>query len=568
MTTPMPLPNNRLAASVVPTFAALIEACDADEALSATRRTNLRSSLKTLCRKLDRRPADTLASAGHLRRYLEGVHPVQLGLSVKRWQNVLADVRFALDRFGPVPVRRLNAADLTPAWRALFEALPQDGLHHGLSRFIRFCSTVGIEAKAVDDTVFVRFEAWLGEVEFQKQPARSTRAAINQWTKACDQVAGWPGRPVERAPARDLYSLPWDAIDPLFRADAEQFLTTLGADAWWNTAAPLRPLRPASIESHRYKLRSAYSILTTASAPAIKVTGLADLVDPENAQRILMFHWNRNGGRPSSQLAGIAALLLSIARHHVHCNNETVCKLQHMKARVSPARSGLTDKNRTMLRQFDDPANIGRLLMLPSDLAREATGIQNSKPRKAALLMQTAVAVEILTMMPLRISNLVALNTETELSWHAKRLVIAIAPENVKNDEAIEFALEGDSAALVRRYLDQHRHLLGPDPDWLFPGAAHGRHKSQEQLARQIKTTVFRVTGLTITPHQFRHVAARIWLDDNPGSYDLLRRLLRHRSVDTTTNSYSGFETCRAVEHFDHLILQLRARFMRGTGIR
>jgi site-specific recombinase XerC len=63
---------------------------------------------------------------------------------------------------------------------------------------------------------------------------------------------------------------------------------------------------------------------------------------------------------------------------------------------------------------------------------------------------------------------------------------------------------------------------------------------------------------LQVHPHLFRHIAAKLFLDAHPGSYELVRRVLGHRSIDTTTNFYTGLETAAAVRHFDKTILHLR----------
>jgi site-specific recombinase XerD len=61
-----------------------------------------------------------------------------------------------------------------------------------------------------------------------------------------------------------------------------------------------------------------------------------------------------------------------------------------------------------------------------------------------------------------------------------------------------------------------------------------------------------------VHPHLFRHIGAKLFLDDNPGAYEVVRRVLGHRAIATTTNFYTGLETAAAVRHFDATILNLR----------
>jgi integrase len=63
---------------------------------------------------------------------------------------------------------------------------------------------------------------------------------------------------------------------------------------------------------------------------------------------------------------------------------------------------------------------------------------------------------------------------------------------------------------------------------------------------------------MRMNPHLFRHATAKLYLDGNPGAYEVVRRVLSHRSVNTTTYFYTGLETAQAVRHFDKTILKRR----------
>ena len=73
-----------------------------------------------------------------------------------------------------------------------------------------------------------------------------------------------------------------------------------------------------------------------------------------------------------------------------------------------------------------------------------------------------------------------------------------------------------------------------------------------------IQRTVLRRIGVKLTPHQFRHLAAKIHLDANPGAYELVRQLLGHRALRTTTRFYAGVDTRRAGRAHADLISRLR----------
>ena len=56
--------------------------------------------------------------------------------------------------------------------------------------------------------------------------------------------------------------------------------------------------------------------------------------------------------------------------------------------------------------------------------------------------------------------------------------------------------------------------------------------------------------------HQFRHAAAAILLKHKPGEYELVRRVLGHRNIQTTINFYCGLETTQANKMFGDIVRQ------------
>ena len=66
---------------------------------------------------------------------------------------------------------------------------------------------------------------------------------------------------------------------------------------------------------------------------------------------------------------------------------------------------------------------------------------------------------------------------------------------------------------------------------------------------------IHNATGLRITVHQFRHAAGAIILQRHPGNYELVRRVLGHRNVQTTVNAYIGLESIQASEIFHEIVI-------------
>lgn len=136
---------------------------------------------------------------------------------------------------------------------------------------------------------------------------------------------------------------------------------------------------------------------------------------------------------------------------------------------------------------------------------------------------------------------------------------LVIPGSEVKNGEPLEFELQRQTIELFDLKLSAyHPRLTDTARSWLFPGAGDGP-KERELLGDQITSHVFKATGLHVNLHLFRHIAAKVYLDRNPGGYEVVRRHLGHRSMDTTTRFYAGMETAAASRHFDEGILKLRS---------
>ena len=76
-------------------------------------------------------------------------------------------------------------------------------------------------------------------------------------------------------------------------------------------------------------------------------------------------------------------------------------------------------------------------------------------------------------------------------------------------------------------------------------------------LSTQIQTTVFDWTGLRLTPNQFRHLAAKLIIDAEPGAYELVRLLLGHRRLLTTMMTYRTVELGDGMRRYDQLLTGL-----------
>ncbi|NBQ26198.1 MAG: site-specific integrase [Verrucomicrobia bacterium] len=187
----------------------------------------------------------------------------------------------------------------------------------------------------------------------------------------------------------------------------------------------------------------------------------------------------------------------------------------------------------------------------------QKTACSNRITKKARLLVQASVAIEILMFAPMRISNLQGLRLDEHISWQAGRMRINIPRQQVKNDQALDFLLPESVSKRVKRYIDDWRpYLTTPANPYLFPGC-NGKPKDRTCLRNQIESTLWNEAGIRLTPHQFRHAAAKILLDAKPGHYEVVRKVLGHKSLSTT---YSHYATVSARPSTGARITERRSR--------
>jgi integrase len=88
--------------------------------------------------------------------------------------------------------------------------------------------------------------------------------------------------------------------------------------------------------------------------------------------------------------------------------------------------------------------------------------------------------------------------------------------------------------------------------------SADGVRRTTGTLRVAIQRAVLRNVGIKITPHKFRHLAAKLHLDAYPNAHESVRQFLGHREIKTTTRFYAGPNTRRAGKAHADLIRKLR----------
>jgi integrase len=544
------------------TLADLIETLAGNERLSKTRRRDLICAVNTAARLANRRPEEIAANARELRERLARIHPTQANMTAKRLANVKSDLAAALKHVPAKRKVRIREGGYSTSWRAFRETLETDWQRYTLSRLTRYCSARRIPPERVSDELIGHFREHLDQTQIAKNPNKIAHITIQTWNGFVSRTVA--DLPLLTKPAcRRFITRPLTDYPQSFRDNLQAWLDRLSQSAIFAENAPPKPLRPDTLRNIRASIRQFAHALVEQGTPIHSLTTLADLVRLDAYKSGLQYFYERNGNSPPTWLANMAGHLVAIAKYHVRVDTKELEQLRTLKARLAVESPGLTEKNKARLAQFEDTRNVDRLLALPEHLMRRAKASKRVSSR-VALGVMYAVAVELLLACPIRVGNLARLNIETHFRWYgqgrSQRLAMVIPGSEVKNKEPVEVDLPQESMRLVKAYLADWRPLISDGPgDWLFP-ARGGGHRIPVHLSQEMSKVIFKHTGLRVNAHLFRHLAGMLYLIENPGEYETVRRLLGHRKMATTTTFYAPLENKQAVKRYDEAVLSKRRR--------
>ena len=129
----------------------------------------------------------------------------------------------------------------------------------------------------------------------------------------------------------------------------------------------------------------------------------------------------------------------------------------------------------------------------------------------------------------------------------------------VKNGTELAFDIPPVVAKMLIEYRDRFApKVIGRRPTRLFVNV-DGTPKNQTTVAGLIMNYLRRRAGIVLTPHQFRHLSAKVVLDAEPGGFETVKQFLGHRSIKTTVGAYAGIDSRRAARRHQYLVEQALA---------
>lgn len=541
-----------------PSFTDALNAIEQATELSSQQRSQWASALRQIAKALDK-PMEILpARLTAVRLQLERLHPATLGANPKTLANRKSNVKAALRWFGKEHEVAPRGVPLTPAWATLRDSIGDYGRKARLSGLMRYCSGQNIAPEAVDDATLDAYFRYRRQTTSLPTNLAARRSVARTWNACANLCADWPPRKLAEPALQAAEGPAWTDFPAELRQDVDGYLASLQKIRKAANGKRYRPCSATTIKVRRAELVAVARKAVRLGIPIERLSSLAALVHPDVVEPVLDAYWRENGDQPKIFAIELASKLLALARR-AGLDQPAIERLEDLRAALEEHRhGGLTEKNLAVVRKVLTPGIWKSVIGLPTKLMREASDQLPYAPIKAALTAQIAVAIAILSFAPIRLGNLVAIRLNENLvkpGGPRSAFWLTFPHYDVKNRVRLEFPFDNEITELIGEYIHPHRpHLMrGTNSDYLFPGAM-GAPKTANMFSGQITDRVEDASGLRLTVHQFRHAAAAIYLRHNPGAYEVVKRLLGHRNIQTTINFYVGLETTQANQEFGEII--------------
>jgi integrase len=516
-------------------------------------------------------PAALRLDVPSLRARLAGIRPAMHGITPSTSANVRCLFAAALACVGVLEHFPRGAARRHAGWAPLAAAIAGNKrLANGLATFMNWCAFTSVEPVAVDDAVLREFLRWLEARTLHARPRRLVREVPALWREAQSLVPEWPATELARISFRPISpNLRWEDLPEGLRADAEAYLAARANPDLFDEKpnAPTRALAPSTLRQQQQHIRLAASVFVREGKPIERLNSLADLVALDAARVVLRHYHDQVGGKPNAYAICLGRTLIDIARYHVGLPEAELKALKKLVNRLPPVPFDLTEKNKELLRELEADHVRARLLCLPEELVREVKRALATADFTKFVDAQVAVAVDILLVAPLRAQNLIALNwgrNFMEPDGPRGKLLLYIPKDATKSKRRdLTFEISPDVAETIRWYRREILPRLGGDSDGDLFVTKGGRGKSQETLSQQITELIKDKVGIPVSPHQFRHVAAMLYLDAHPEDFQTVTDLLGHAWAKSTL-IYAGSSSRRASRVYgDHIVRQREALALR-----
>lgn len=541
-----------------PSFAEAISDIEAATSLASPTRRHLATSLRSVARAFDQPPETIPARYSAVRARLAALHHVPLGWEPKTLQNHKSNAKSALLWFCKEKRLQPEGTLLTPDWERLLSRLIDPSTRYRLTPLMRFCSAIGAEPRDVDEKAVDQYFEYRARTTNRSCSPANRRILARLWNACVTTVVGWPNTILTEPPVLTRAGPRYEDFPASLRKDIEEYQASLTRIRKTQSGQRLRPCKPSTVTMRGRELIAAVRMAARAGIPLENLTSLRSLVAPDIAIKTLDAYWQQDGEIPRSYTINLAQRFLGLG-HYLQFDRADLERLGDVRFRLAEYREeGMTPKNLALIRQVLTPGMWQRVIAVPETLMQRARSLRRTSPIRAGVSAQIATAVSLLSVAPVRLSNLAGIQLEEHLTkpggpdtnyWLAYRMY------DTKNRQPLQFALDETVTSVIDEYVHDYRPKLlrGSNSGWLFPGAS-GKFKEKISFSTQIVGRIRAETGIRITVHQFRHAAGALLLKHHPGNYELVRRVLGHKSIETTRKFYCDLDTTQASEIFNEIV--------------
>ena len=524
-------------------------------------------------RQLELAP-ELMADCAQLNGFVFSRKPRVFGISPRRLENVLSLLRDVLRRLGLHANHRFLSKEAPPVWQAI-----STGSKHsrdGLTGFAIWCADRDVLPDKITPEILHVYRDWRVAHTLKASAAKADRHVVRAWQAFRVLVPDWPPLLGVLSPSRQPYTPQIADCAASFQDDVASFerralcvdaseMFPIGCDdPASDRSSRRRPARPGTVATRVFQIRQSLGALVQSGVALEEIRFLRDLVEPiERPQMILKWFYARSARKTGSNIGGVAEMLRQLAKFHCQLPEDACRRISAWAVNVRGDRnSGMIPKNRARLRSVTEERSLSMLLHCPAHLMKAADKLP-AGDSKARRLARAAVALEILLICPMRVGNLRVLRLGEHLQRGRAGSLLYTSfevPEyETKNRSAISWPIPTSTARLIAHYLRRHR-LSIENNDHLFAGEGGRGVASASTINATITKTIAEEIGVEINPHLLRHFAAYLYLRTNQGAYELVRRVLGHKDIDTTVRFYCGLETEFAAQHFDETVLRHRSR--------
>lgn len=312
------------------------------------------------------------------------------------------------------------------------------------------------------------------------------------------------------------------------------------------------------------------------------VESLDELTDPEVAWSIAVALEEANDtGFHSGYAASVVKTLTKIAAQFLVRDEQDIMALrEHAKALASP--KGMSERNIAKLKGFS-PERIPLFLSVSDRILDDVNArTQSRRHRRTTKVtdpdghkftadqcrdIMCALAHDLMLIRAPRSANVLNIRLDW-IRWYGSKACIVIPSVDVKlrdeMDDDLPLDLSAETSRLLRQYVEKVRPLaLLPDDKanpYLFPGQGTQCGRPYESLLGRLVGWVFRIVGVKIHPHLYRHLIGWLWLRENIDMLPVVQQLLGHKNIQTTIEYYAAIDESLAMQRWNEFVSRQRKR--------